>query len=85
MKLKYAAKDFINASEQPPYIQTIFQTPEDVIQAYYAILQDALFDNYIECVINVYSLYILLNYKLLKILPSAAIVYYVRNKYGIMR
>lgn len=41
LKLKYTAKDFINNSEQPPYIQTVFQTPEDVIQAYYAILQDA--------------------------------------------
>jgi len=42
LKLKYSAKYFISNSEQlPPYIKTVFQTPEDVIQAYYAILQDA--------------------------------------------
>ncbi|AOT71421.1 hypothetical protein [Geosporobacter ferrireducens] len=41
LKLKYTAKDFIDHLEEPPYIQTIFQTPEDVIQAYYAILKDA--------------------------------------------
>lgn len=41
MKLKYSFEDFKNASEQPPYIKTIFQTTEDVIQAYYAILKDA--------------------------------------------
>ncbi|KNY27364.1 hypothetical protein [Pseudobacteroides cellulosolvens] len=40
-RLKYAAKDFINKSEQTPQIQTVFQTQEDVIQAYYAILKDA--------------------------------------------
>ncbi len=40
-KLKFTAKDFINKLEQPPHIQTIFQTAEDVLQAYYAILKDA--------------------------------------------
>lgn len=40
-KLKYSADEFIKKSEQQPNIQTIFQTPEDVIQAYYAILKDA--------------------------------------------
>ncbi|MDP4182130.1 MAG: hypothetical protein Q8942_13700 [Bacillota bacterium] len=40
-KLKYAANDFITHSDQSSHIQTIFKTPEDVIQAYYAILKDA--------------------------------------------
>lgn len=41
MKLKFSFNDFKDASEQSPYIKTIFQTSEDVIQAYYAILKDA--------------------------------------------
>lgn len=41
LKLKYDAKDFIHALIESPYIQTTFNTPEDVIQAYYAILKDA--------------------------------------------
>lgn len=41
LKLKYAAKEFINTLEQTPSVQKTFQAPEDVIHAYYAILQGA--------------------------------------------
>lgn len=41
LKLKYSAKDFINHTEQPPYIKAVFESPDEVIQAYYAILRDA--------------------------------------------
>lgn len=41
LALKYEANDFINFMEEPPYVTTKFESPEDVIQAYYAILKDA--------------------------------------------
>lgn len=39
--LKYNVSDFFIDSEQPPYITTKFQTPEDLIHAYYAIIKNA--------------------------------------------
>ena len=41
LQLKYSSKDFINHTEQPPYIQVVFESPDEVIQAYFSILRDA--------------------------------------------
>ena len=41
LRLKYSFEDFINSTEKPPYIHILFQSPKDVIQAYYAILKEA--------------------------------------------
>lgn len=41
LKLKYSFKDFKGMLENPPGSLVIFSIPEDVIHAYYAILEDA--------------------------------------------
>ncbi len=41
LKLKYSFDDFKHDVSHPPYILNAFESPEDVIQAYYAILKEA--------------------------------------------
>lgn len=40
-KLKYSAKDFIGEETNPPAVKKVFQNPQEVIEAYFALIKDA--------------------------------------------